>query len=74
MRVIIIGPLPPYRGGIAHSNYILCKNISKNNELSAISFSRLFPKTILEIKKLVFGHLIPLGLITFYRLYNIFLI
>ncbi|MCR4335285.1 MAG: glycosyltransferase [archaeon] len=46
MKVMIIGPLPPYRGGIAHSNYILCKNISKNNELIAISFSRLFPKTL----------------------------
>lgn len=44
MKIIIIGPLPPYRGGIAHSNYILCNNLSKNNELTAINFSRLYPK------------------------------
>lgn len=44
MKIIIIGPLPPYRGGIAHSNYILCNNLSKNNELIAINFSRLYPK------------------------------
>jgi len=44
MKIIIIGPLPPYRGGIAHSNYVLCNNLSKNNELTAINFSRLYPK------------------------------
>ncbi|VVB99025.1 D-inositol-3-phosphate glycosyltransferase [uncultured archaeon] len=46
MKIVIVGPLPPYRGGIAHSNYILCRNIAKGNDLTAISFSRLYPKSL----------------------------
>ncbi len=43
MKTFIIGPIPPYRGGIAHSNAILCRNLSRNNEVKVLSFSRLFP-------------------------------
>ncbi|MCD6479113.1 MAG: glycosyltransferase [Candidatus Diapherotrites archaeon] len=44
MRVVVIGPVKPFRGGIAHSNTILCRNLAKKNDLLAISFKRLFPK------------------------------
>ncbi|MEM4390810.1 MAG: glycosyltransferase [Candidatus Diapherotrites archaeon] len=44
MKVIIIGPLKPIRGGITHSNEILVQNLSKKNEVITISFKRLFPK------------------------------
>ncbi len=44
MKVFVIGPIYPYRGGIAHSNRVLCENLSKNHELTAISFSRMYPK------------------------------
>lgn len=44
MRVVVIGPVKPFRGGIAHSNTILCKNLAKKHRLLAISFKRLFPK------------------------------
>jgi len=46
MRVVVIGPIVPFRGGIAHSNTTLCKNLAKNNELLAISFKRLFPRIL----------------------------
>ncbi|MFH1235297.1 MAG: hypothetical protein V1493_06810, partial [Candidatus Diapherotrites archaeon] len=44
MKVAVIGPVPPFRGGIAHSNTILCENLAKNHEVRAYSFSRLYPK------------------------------
>jgi glycosyltransferase involved in cell wall biosynthesis len=43
MRVFAIGPIYPLRGGIAHSNRILCENLSRENEVVAISFSRMYP-------------------------------
>jgi len=46
MRVVVIGPIKPFRGGIAHSNTILCKNLAKHNDLLVISFKRLFPKIL----------------------------
>ncbi len=46
MKIVAIGPIKPYRGGIAHSNEMLCTNLSKNHEVKAISFKRLFPKII----------------------------
>lgn len=46
MRVAVIGPVKPFRGGIAHSNTILCKNLAKKHILLAISFKRLFPKIL----------------------------
>jgi len=46
MKIFIIGPIIPYRGGIAHSNTLLCKNLSKNNNVYCISFKRQFPKIL----------------------------
>ena len=44
MKITIIGPVKPFRGGIAHSTNTLCNNLSRNNEVNAISFSRLYPR------------------------------
>ncbi len=44
MKIVLIGPLKPLRGGIAHSNEALFQNLSKNNSVFPISFKRLFPK------------------------------
>lgn len=44
LKITIIGPVKPFRGGIAHSTNTLCNNLSRNNEVRAISFSRLYPK------------------------------
>ncbi len=46
MRIVLIGPTKPFRGGIAHSNEMLLENLSKKHEVKAISFSRLFPKIL----------------------------
>jgi len=42
-KIIIIGPVYPWRGGIAHSTYILAKNLSINNDVSLISFYKQYP-------------------------------
>jgi hypothetical protein len=44
MKVFVIGPVAPFRGGISHSGTHLCENLSKNHDVTAISFKRLYPK------------------------------
>jgi len=46
MEIISVGPIKPMRGGIAHSNEVMSKNLSKNNSLTNISFKRLYPKIL----------------------------
>ena len=44
MRVALIGPFPPYRGGIAQFTGILANTIEDlGNEVLRVSFSRLYP-------------------------------
>lgn len=43
MKVFCIGPIYPYRGGVAHSNRIQCENLAKNHDVTAISFTRMYP-------------------------------
>lgn len=42
-KIVIIGPIYPWRGGIAHSTYILAKNLNKNHVVKMISFYKQFP-------------------------------
>ena len=44
MKIFVVGPIYPFRGGIAHSNRILCENLGRNHEVTAISFSRMYPR------------------------------
>lgn len=46
MKITIIGPYPPFRGGISDFNYSLSKELSKNNELQLINFSTQYPKLL----------------------------
>ncbi|MBS3061371.1 MAG: glycosyltransferase [Candidatus Diapherotrites archaeon] len=46
MKVFVVGPIYPFRGGIAHSNRILCENLQKKHDVTAISFSRMYPKIL----------------------------
>lgn len=45
-KIFVIGPIIPFTGGIAHSNTTLCRNLSKRNDVTAISFSMMFPKIL----------------------------
>lgn len=46
LRVILLGPIYPFRSGEAQSNTILATNLSKSHDLKVFSFRRLYPKIL----------------------------
>jgi glycosyltransferase involved in cell wall biosynthesis len=44
MKIFVIGPTYPYRGGISHYNTLLCDALSKKHQVTPISFKRMYPK------------------------------
>lgn len=42
-KLILIGPVAPYRGGISHFTTLLAQNLKKKIKLKIISFKRLYP-------------------------------
>ena len=46
MKIILVGPFPPYRGGISIFNHSLSKELEKENEVHRISFSLQYPKIL----------------------------
>ncbi len=43
MRVALLGPTHPHRGGIAHYTTLLARAFAKSHETHIVSFSRLYP-------------------------------
>ncbi len=43
MRIVILGPFPPFRGGIAHFNIALFRALAESHELLAINFTTQYP-------------------------------
>ena len=43
MRIGLVGPTYPYRGGIAHHTTLLCQELKKSHEVKFISYSRQYP-------------------------------
>jgi glycosyltransferase involved in cell wall biosynthesis len=43
MRVSLVGPAYPYRGGIAHSNSKLAREFAAEHEVQVVNFTRLYP-------------------------------
>ena len=46
MKVALIGPVYPYRGGISHHTTMLARHLSAVSECRVISFKRQYPKRI----------------------------
>jgi glycosyltransferase involved in cell wall biosynthesis len=46
MRIIIVSPIYPYRGGIAHDTANMAKSLSKKHKVTIVSFSLLYPKIL----------------------------
>lgn len=46
MNFTIIGPVYPYRGGIAHFTTLLARALMEKHETTVISFSRQYPKLL----------------------------
>ena len=46
MRIAIVGPLPPFRGGIADLNSALAHHLSKRHQVHAFNFTTQYPSTL----------------------------
>ena len=46
MRILLVGPFPPYRGGISMFNHSLSQELQKDHEVHRISFSLQYPKLL----------------------------
>ena len=44
MRICLVGPVPPFRGGIAKYCYSLAKELEKRHELLLLSYKRQYPE------------------------------
>ncbi|MBI4021226.1 MAG: glycosyltransferase [Candidatus Aenigmarchaeota archaeon] len=64
MKVFVVGPVPPYRGGISHSNATLCRNLARRHDVTCISFSRQFPRFLYPGRKQTDPNAQPLGVRT----------
>ena len=43
LRICVIGPTYPFRGGIAHYNTLMSRNLQSRHQVRLISFKRLYP-------------------------------
>ena len=46
MRIVLIGPVFPYKGGIAHYTGMMCRNLKKRYDVSMISYKLQYPKIL----------------------------
>ena len=51
MKIIIIGPVYPYKGGIAHYTGLMAKNLAKQHDVQVISFKMQYPKILYRGKE-----------------------
>lgn len=43
MRIVIVGPVYPYRGGIAHYTALLARTLAERHQVLVVSFQHLYP-------------------------------
>ena len=46
MRIVMLGPVYPYKGGIAQYTGAMCAALAKEHEVKAVSFSMQYPKAL----------------------------
>jgi len=46
MKIDVIGPTYPNKGGIAHYNTLMCEHLAKKHKVKCYSFKRLYPKLL----------------------------
>ena len=44
MKIVMVGPVYPYKGGIAHYMGMMCKTFAKKHEVIALSYKMQYPK------------------------------
>lgn len=45
-KIVMIGPVYPYKGGIAHYTGLMCKNLRKKYDVRMISYKMQYPKLL----------------------------
>lgn len=48
MKIILIGPVYPYKGGIAHYTSLLCRALRKRHEVFMISYKMQYPRLLFK--------------------------
>ena len=48
MKMVLIGPVYPYKGGIAHYTSLLYKALAKENDVTLISYKMQYPKILFK--------------------------
>jgi len=46
VKIVLVGPFPPFRGGISDLNVALAHHLSKRHEIHAINFTTQYPKVL----------------------------
>ena len=46
MKIVLIGPVYPYKGGISHYTSLLYKALIKENDVELISYKMQYPKIL----------------------------
>jgi glycosyltransferase involved in cell wall biosynthesis len=46
VKIVLIGPTYPFRGGIAHYTTLLCRALRQSHEVKFISFKRQYPRIL----------------------------
>ena len=54
MKIVLVGPFPPYRGGISMFNHSLGLELAKNHVIHRVSFSLQYPKSLFPGKSQYF--------------------
>lgn len=55
-KIVLIGPVYPYKGGIAHYTGLMCKALSKNNDVHMMSYSMQYPRILFKKEQKDFGN------------------
>ena len=48
LRIVLIGPVYPYKGGIAHYTGMMCKSLRKRYDVHMISYNMQYPRLLLK--------------------------
>jgi len=46
VKFCVVGPVYPFRGGIAQHTTLLCRHLSEKHDVEAVSFKRLYPSIL----------------------------
>ena len=51
MKIVLIGPVYPYKGGIAHYTSLLCQALRKKHDVTMVSYKMQYPKILFKMEQ-----------------------